>query len=63
MARIVVRCQYTENYVLTGIDTKKMPDIRGGRIFCPYCLADHVWSCPDVRNETPKKKPFVRQAV
>jgi len=63
MARIVIRCQYTGNYVVIGIDTKKTPHVAGGRIFCPYCLADHVWSCPDMRDEQPKKKPLVRQAV
>ena len=63
MARIVIRCQYTGHYVFTGIDTKKTPNVAGGKIFCPYCTADHVWSCPDVRHEEPKKKPLVRQAV
>ena len=45
MARIVIRCQYTGHYVFTGFDTQTSPAVAGGRIFCPYCVAEHVWSC------------------
>ena len=63
MAKIVIRCQYTGHYVFTGIDTRSNPHITGGRIYCPYCAADHLWTCTDARNDEPKKKPLVRQAV
>ena len=65
MARIVIRCQYTGHYVFTGIDTKGEGVIAGGRIFCPYCAADHTWSCTEARAEQPAKRrrPLVRQAV
>ena len=46
MARIVIRCQYTGHYVFTGFDTQTAPAVAGGRIFCPYCVAEHVWSAP-----------------
>ena len=63
MARIIVRCQYTGHYVFTGVDTEKAPAIVGGRIYCPYCATDHVWSCRDVRAENDRRsKPLVRQA-
>ena len=66
MARIVVRCQYTGNYVFTGFDTHAQPPVPGGRIFCPYCAAEHVWSATaarlDDRNPDRRHKPQVRQA-
>ena len=64
MARIVIRCQYTGHYVFTGIETRPDSVIAGGRIYCPYCAADHVWSCGEARHERPQpaKKPLVRQA-
>jgi hypothetical protein len=68
MARIVIRCQYTGHYVFTGFDTRTSPAIVGGRIFCPYCVAEHVWSSNEARvddrrdtNER-RHKPLVRQA-
>jgi hypothetical protein len=61
MARIIIRCQYTGNYVFTGIDTKNSPPVTGGRIFCPYCSAEHVWVSYEATSDEPKK-PLVRQA-
>ena len=62
MARIVIRCQYTGHYVFTGLDTAQHPPAAGGRIFCPYCAADHVWSATEARHDEPQNKPLVRQA-
>ena len=64
MARIVIRCQYTGHYVFTGFDTRTSPALGDGRIFCPYCIAEHVWSCNDAQlNEhDARPKPLVRQA-
>lgn len=66
MARIVIRCQYTGHYVFTGFDTRTSPAVAGGRIFCPYCVAEHVWSGNearlDDRDRERRQKPLVRQA-
>jgi hypothetical protein len=64
MARIVIRCQYTGHYVFTGLDTQNSPTIGGGRIFCPYCVAEHVWNATEVRldEHERRQKPLVRQA-
>ena len=66
MARIVIRCQYTGHYVFTGIETRPDSVVAGGRIYCPYCATDHVWSCHEARMDAaPSKsvrKPLVRQA-
>ena len=65
MARIVIRCQYTGHYVFTGFDTKTQPAVAGGRIFCPYCVAEHVWSSTEARvdgDRERRQKPLVRQA-
>jgi hypothetical protein len=65
MARIVIRCQYTGHYVFTGIETRPDSVIVGGRIYCPYCAADHVWTCNEARFDeisVPQNKPLVRQA-
>ena len=66
MARIVIRCQYTGHYVFTGFDTQTSQPMAGGRIFCPYCVAEHVWSSTEARlDERPserRQKPLVRQA-
>jgi hypothetical protein len=63
MARIVVQCQYTGHYMLTGFDTNSSPAIAGGRIRCPYCDVDHVWSSSEVRPPASERsKPSVRQA-
>jgi hypothetical protein len=67
MARIVIRCQHTGHYVFTGFDTQTSPAVVGGRIFCPYCVAEHVWSSTEARldereRERRHQKPQVRQA-
>lgn len=62
MAKIVVRCQYTGNYVFTGVDAKNSSQASGGRIYCPYCAADHVWTCNEAKLDDRDRKPFVRQA-
>ncbi len=66
MARIVIRCQYTAHYVFTGFYTQTAPAVSGGRIFCPYCDAEHVWSSTEARldeRQTERRpKPMVRQA-
>ena len=65
MARIIIKCRYTGHYVFTGIDTEKAPLIRSGRVSCPYCVAEHVWTADDAHLDESKKnamKPIVRQA-
>jgi hypothetical protein len=65
MARIVIRCQYTGHYVFTGIETRPDAVIVGGSIYCPYCAADHVWTCNEARFDPMSQhhnKPLVRQA-
>lgn len=65
MARIVVRCRYSGHYIFTGIQTQQDSVVAGGRIFCPYCVAEHVWSCNEARFDQPshsQRKPLVRQA-
>ena len=65
MARIVIRCQYTGHYVFTRVDTRTSPAVTGGRIFCPYCVAEHTWSSTEARlddREQRRSKPLVRQA-
>jgi hypothetical protein len=65
MARIVIRCQYTGHYVFTGFDTRTWPSLTGGRVFCPYCVADHVWLSSEARLDEEherRQRPLVRQA-
>ena len=64
MARIVIRCQHTGHYVFTGFDTQMSPPVMGGRIFCPYCVAEHQWSSSEVRldERERRQRPQVRQA-
>jgi hypothetical protein len=65
MARIVIRCQHTGHYIFTGIETQPESVVVGGRIFCPYCAADHVWTCSEARfdeQSVSERKPLVRQA-
>ncbi len=65
MARIVIRCQHTGHYIFTGIETRQDSVVVGGRIYCPYCAADHVWTCSEARfdhQNNAEKKPLVRQA-
>ena len=69
MARIVIRCEYSGNYVLSGFDTQTLQSAVSRKIFCPYCDAEHTWadqafSAIEVRgNEKPgRPKPQVRRA-
>lgn len=65
MARIVIRCQYTGHYIFTGLETRPDSVVVGGRIFCPYCAADHIWNCNDARFDEPRRsetRTLVRQA-
>jgi hypothetical protein len=66
MARIIVRCQYTGHYIFTGVDTERSPDIIGGSVMCPYCVAEHVWLAIETRRNDARKrkrpKPIVRHA-
>jgi hypothetical protein len=49
-----------------GFDSQSSPAVTGGRIFCPYCVAEHVWSSTearlDDRERERRQKPLVRQA-
>ena len=65
MARIVVKCRYSGNYILTGIRTENALVPVGGRVICPYCSVEHVWIAAETeRNQTDHKptKPIVRLA-
>ena len=63
MARIVVRCQYTGHYVLTGIESRPDAPVAEGHVFCPYCTAEHVWTCNEARlAQARPNKALVRQA-
>lgn len=63
MAKIVVQCQYSGNYIFTGVDSNSASIVAGGHIRCPYCDADHVWTCTDARPEDRgRQKALVRQA-
>ncbi len=44
MARTVIRCRYTGNYIISSHEAGAATDMFSGRIFCPYCNAEHVWS-------------------
>jgi hypothetical protein len=65
MARVVVKCRYTGNYILTGVQSDATPILVGGRVRCPYCSVDHVWIAAETDNSRtdPKStKPIVRLA-
>jgi hypothetical protein len=34
----------------------------GGRIYCPYCASDHVWTAFEARLDQAPSGPLVRQA-
>jgi hypothetical protein len=70
MARIVIRCRYTGHYIISSHDAGASPGLPSGRIFCPYCIAEHVWSSTEasagegdpLRHPAARRKPLVRQA-
>ncbi len=68
MARTVIRCRYTGNYIISNHDAGAWTDMFSGRIFCPYCTAEHVWSSTDTtgsdseRQTASRRRPLVRQA-
>jgi hypothetical protein len=68
MARIVIRCEHSGNYVLSGFETETLQSAVSRKIYCPYCdaehtVADQAWSAVETRNEKPgRKKPLVRKA-
>ena len=63
MARIVVQCQYTRHYILTNVDTRSATIVAGGPIRCPYCDAEHVWTCDSRRNEAEPPRPSPRAII
>lgn len=65
MARIIIRCKYSGHYVLTSIDTQSSPAVVGGRVVCPYCGTEHVWTIEEARTDVLQRKAaklIVRQA-
>lgn len=69
MARIVVKCRYSGNYILTGIQTNNALIPVGGRVICPYCSVEHVWVAAETQNTAQNAsaahkstKPIVRLA-
>jgi hypothetical protein len=69
MARTVIRCRYTGNYIISSHEAGASTDMFSGRIFCPYCNAEHVWSSAETSNDgsdeqhsTARRKTLVRQA-
>ncbi len=43
MVRIVIRCEVTGHYIFTGYDAKWASFVTNGRVWCPYCEAEHFW--------------------
>ena len=69
MARTVIRCRSTGNYSISHHNAGALSDIHTGRIFCPYCIAEHVWSSVETGNSdsggephSARRKTRVRQA-
>src|SRR5258708_17401379 len=70
MARIVIRCRYTGHYIISSHDAGVSTDMFSGRIFCPYCSAEHVWSSVDTSadesdaqpHSAARRRTLVRQA-
>ena len=69
MARIVIRCRYTGHYIIGNHDAGASTNMFSGRVFCPYCIAEHVWSSTeaaagenDAQRQPARRKPLVRQA-
>jgi hypothetical protein len=57
MARTVIRCRYTGNYIISSHETGAATDIFSGRIFCPYCDAEHVWTSGETSNSRSDSEP------
>jgi hypothetical protein len=70
MARTMIRCRYTGNYIISSHSAGASTDMFSGRIFCPYCNAEHVWSSVetsgsgsgDEPHSSARRKALVRQA-
>ena len=70
MARTVIRCRYTGHYIISSHEAGASTDMFSGRIFCPYCSAEHVWTSAETTNggsdgeqqSAARRKPLVRQA-
>jgi hypothetical protein len=70
MARTDIRCRHTGHYIISNHDAGASTDMFSGRIFCPYCAAEHVWTSSDAsagasdaqRHPAARRKPLVRQA-
>jgi hypothetical protein len=70
MARTVIRCRYTGHYIISSHDAGAATDMFSGRIFCPYCSAEHVWNSAETTNSgsdgdrhpAARRKTLVRQA-
>jgi len=70
MARIAIRCRYTGHFIISNPDAGASTDMFSGRIFCPYCTAEHVWSSTESsasdsstqRHPAARRRPLVRQA-
>jgi len=63
-ATIIVRCQHTGHYILIGVDRNIAPFLTSGRVYCPYCAAEHVWSDSlAASNEWQRSKTLVCQAT
>jgi hypothetical protein len=70
MARIVIRCRYTGHYILSSHEAGASTEMFSGRIYCPYCSTEHVWSSTDASNgdsngehhTMARRRPVVRQA-
>jgi len=70
MARTVIRCRYTGNYIISSHEAGTTTDMFSGRIYCPYCNAEHVWSSAETtgggsdgeQHSTARRRTQVRQA-
>ena len=70
MARTVIRCSYSGHYIISSHDYGSSTEMFKGRVFCPYCTAEHVWNSTEAaanesdaqRHSAARRKPLVRQA-
>lgn len=69
MARTIIRCRYTGHYMISSHEAGASTEIFSGRIFCPYCNAEHVWSSAEEtggndseQHSAARRKTQVRQA-